>query len=82
MPFTKNHLLVITNGKKGSYAYHDSKVYYQKAIVTTKVLDTTGAGDAFTAGFIASYIQTSDIQKSMKAGAEYAVRIIARLGAN
>jgi len=82
IPFTKKHLLVITDGRKGSYAYHDSNVFHQKAIESSKVLDTTGAGDAYTAAFIAAYLMTSDIQKSMKAGAEYAVKILNKVGAN
>lgn len=82
VPFTKEHTLVITDGKKGSYAYHDSKVYHQKAIEVSKVLDTTGAGDAYTAGFIAFYLSTQDIQASMKAGALYAVKILSKIGAN
>lgn len=81
-PFNEDDLLVITDGKKGSYAYHEGKVYRHPAEKVATVIDTTGAGDAYTAGFIASYIQTSDIQKSMSAGAEYAVKIIAKLGAN
>jgi len=82
VPFTKDHLLVITDGKKGSYAYHDSKVYHQKAIGTRKVLDTTGAGDAYTAAFIAEYLRSKDIKKAMNKGANYAVSILTKLGAN
>lgn len=81
-PFNPDDVLVITDGKKGSYAYHEGKVYRQPAEKVTKVLDTTGAGDAYTAGFIASYIQTSDIQFSMKKGAVYAASIVKKLGAN
>jgi len=81
-PFNEGHILVITDGNKGSYTYHQGKVYRQKAVSTKKVFDTTGAGDAYTAGFIASYLESSDIQASMKAGAEYAVTIIEKLGAN
>lgn len=81
-PFTKNHLLVITDGKKGSYAYHTSKVSHQKAIIIPKVIDTTGAGDAYTAGFIAEYLGSKDIEKAMEKGAHYAVKILSKMGAN
>lgn len=81
-PFNEDDLLVITDGKKGSYAYYEGKVYRQPAVKTKDVVDTTGAGDGYTAGFIASYIQTQDVKSSMKAGAEYAVSIITKLGAN
>ncbi len=81
-PFNEDDLLVITDGKKGSYAYFEGKVYRQPAVKTKDVVDTTGAGDAYTAGFIASYIRTKDIKSSMKAGAEYAVKILTKIGAN
>ena len=82
VPFTKDQLLVITDGKKGSYAYHASKVYHQNAVNTSKVLDTTGAGDAYTAGFIAEYLGSKDIEKAMEKGAHYTVSILTKLGAN
>jgi len=80
--FTNNLVLVITDGKKGSYAYHKSKLYYQEAILPKKVLDTTGAGDAYTAAFIAEYIRSKSIEEAMKKGAHYAVDILSRFGAN
>lgn len=81
-PFQPTDLLVVTAGQKGSYCYHEGKVYYQKSSAVRQVLDTTGAGDAYTAGFISEYLKTSDIKKSMKKGADYAVNIIEKLGAN
>jgi len=81
-PFTQNHILVITDGQKGSYAYNKGKVYYQKSIMTKKIVDTTGAGDGYTAGFISSFIKSKGIQKSMKKGAECASKIIEKIGSN
>jgi len=80
--FNNDKLLVITDGKKGSYAYHKGRVYHENAIIVKEVIDTTGAGDAYTAGFIASYLASSDIQISMHAGAKYAVKILSKLGGN
>ena len=81
-PFTQNHILVITDGQKGSYAYNKGKVYYQKSIMTKKIVDTTGAGDGYTDGFISSFIKSKGIQKSMKKGAECASKIIEKIGSN
>ncbi len=81
-PFHAEDVLVITDGKKGSYAYFGGKIFRQPALHAKEVLDTTGAGDAYTAGFIAEYIKTQDIESSMKKGAEYAVTIIEKIGAN
>lgn len=81
-PFNDDDILVITDGKKGSYAYHEGKVYRQPAEKADDVVDTTGAGDGYTAGFIAAYLKTPDIHKAMHAGAVYAVKILSKLGAN
>lgn len=81
--FNPEQILILTDGAKGSYAYVGNTVYYQPAIRDVKVIDTTGAGDGFTAGFIAEYIKKDgDIEASMKNGAEYAVNILKRLGSN
>ena len=78
----KGKILIITDAENGSYAYEDNKVYYQKAIIPKKIIDTTGAGDGYTAGFIAEYLKTQDIKLAMKKGAYYAAKIIGRIGAN
>jgi len=82
LPILKGKLLIITDAENGSYAYDDEKVYYQKAIRPNKIVDTTGAGDGYTSGFIAEYLKTQDIKQSMKKGAYYASKIIGRIGAN
>jgi len=79
--FLKDKILIITDGKKGSYAF-DNKRYYQKALKVENIIDTTGAGDAYTSAFIAHYLQTKDIQASMEKGSRYASKILLRIGAN
>ena len=75
--------LVVTGGARGSFAYSEHKVYYEKAKQEVKVVDTTGAGDAYSAAFIAEYLKSNgDIESSMKSGTEYAVKILGRIGAN
>ncbi|MCX7996816.1 MAG: carbohydrate kinase family protein [Patescibacteria group bacterium] len=78
----ENLVLILTDGKNGSYGYYDGKVHHQKAIEPKEVVDATGAGDAFTAGFIATYNQTRDAAAAMAAGAEYAAKIIGVVGSN
>lgn len=82
VPELATKLIVITDGKKGSYAYQNGSVLHQPALHAEKVVDTTGAGDAFTAGFIAELLKTSDVGKALHAGAHYAVKIIQKIGAN
>lgn len=75
-------ILVLTDGEKGSYLYHGKNVLYQKAIKPKKIIDTTGAGDAYTSGFISSFIKDGNLEKAMKTGAEYAAKILEKIGAN
>mgnify|MGYP005850925005 CR=1 FL=1 len=77
-----DRVVIITDGEKGSYGYFQGKFYYQKAITPKKILDTTGAGDGYTAGFIAQYLQNGDIPSSMKNGAIYAAKILGKIGGN
>lgn len=75
-------LLIITEGKKGSFGYYQGAKFHQQAIEPEEIVDTTGAGDGYTAGFIAEYIKSHHIPKAMESGAEYAAKILGRIGAN
>jgi sugar/nucleoside kinase (ribokinase family) len=50
-------------------------------IVPGPVVDTTGAGDAFAAGFVAEYATSRHIEASARAGAAAATAVIGRMGA-
>lgn len=81
-PLFKQRLVIVTEGKKGSYGYLGGKVYHQKAETLEKIIDTTGAGDGYTAGFIAEYFRSNHIEKAMEKGAKYASKILVKIGAN
>ena len=81
-PGLRGKLVIVTEGKRGSYGYFYDQIHHQSAFEAAKVIDTTGAGDAYTAGFISEYFKTSNIKKSMEAGAKYASRILGKIGAN
>ena len=49
--------------------------------VEVPVVDTTGAGDSFLAGFLASYLNSRDILKSLHRGADLASEVIQHIGA-
>ncbi|MCX7881337.1 MAG: carbohydrate kinase family protein [Patescibacteria group bacterium] len=81
-PFLKDKIIVITLGEKGSYLYFQDKIYYQKAIKPKRIIDTTGAGDGFTAGFIAEYLKSKNLIKAMEKGTKLASKILEKIGAN
>jgi sugar/nucleoside kinase (ribokinase family) len=82
IPILFEKIVIITEGEKGSFGYYRGKVFYQRALKPAQIVDTTGAGDAYTAGFISEFLKSYDIEKSMKKGAIYASHILAKIGAN
>jgi sugar/nucleoside kinase (ribokinase family) len=77
-----NVLLVVTLGADGSRAFQSTHTYASEAIPVDRVVDTTGAGDAFAAGFLACYCRASNIEQSLLCGATTAARIVQQHGAN
>lgn len=78
----KNKILIVTDAEKGSYGYTEGKIFYQKAIRPKRIVDTTGAGDGYAAGFISEYLKSEDIQKAMRRGSRCASKILSQIGAN
>jgi fructoselysine 6-kinase len=67
---TKNtSLIVLTLGKSGSIAFYKGQQFMQPAL-PANVVDTTGCGDAFQAGFTYSYLRHNDIQQALLSGSE------------
>ena len=73
-------LVVIKLGSRGAMAVHGDIVAKVSA-VTTNVVDTTGAGDSFAAGFIPKWLETNDLQASLSAGTALAAKCVATVGA-
>ncbi|MBN2518263.1 MAG: carbohydrate kinase family protein [Candidatus Altiarchaeota archaeon] len=73
-------LIVVTMGEDGSLAFNGERIYRQDAI-RVNVVDTTGAGDSFSAGFLFKYLQTKDIQQSLLYGNAAAAVTIQEFGA-
>lgn len=74
-------LLIVTLGAAGSIAFGPDEVHRLAAIPVPTVVDTTGAGDAFAAGFLARYMHEGTVPESMQAGAERAAETVQHLGA-
>jgi sugar/nucleoside kinase (ribokinase family) len=74
-------LFVVTLGADGSRAFFGHAHFRQDAVPVGNVVDTTGAGDAFAAAFLASYMRGADVPASLKRGATLAADVVQRLGA-
>ena len=72
---------IITNGQKGAYARGENKeIIYEKAL-SVKYTEKTGAGDAFSAGFLASFIDDENLQKALIWGIINGARVTEKIGA-
>ena len=74
-------LIVITRSDKGSLAIKNNEVINCESVKVDKVLDLTGAGDLFAAGFLKEYLDKSDIKKCLTIGSIVASKIIQKIGA-
>ncbi|MFH1209964.1 MAG: carbohydrate kinase family protein [archaeon] len=75
-------IVVITDGENGNWAYdgYNSK-HYRLEAGHPNVIETTGAGDAFASGFLASIIKKNDIELGLKVGRANAESVIQYYGA-
>lgn len=76
----KEKVFILTLGKKGSICFINGEQYIQPTKEVKKVVDTTGAGDAFQAKFLSVYLETKNIKESLKKATIYAGRIISFIG--
>ncbi len=72
--------LVLTLGAEGSVAFRGRKFWSQEALPVAEVLDTTGCGDAFQAGFALSMQRADDIALALLQGAEWGRAALAHYG--
>lgn len=74
-------IVVITDGKNGSTAIDENGNIFKKEIIETKVLEKTGAGDAYSSGFISAIIHGLPIEKAMEWGTRNSTSVIGKVGA-
>jgi fructokinase len=74
-------LIVITRGEKGSIAIRNNEIVECKSKPDLKILDLTGAGDLFAAGFLHGFINNFSIKESLEKGTEMSSKIIQKVGA-
>ena len=76
-----NKLIIITRSKNGSVAILNNEITNCDSIKVDKVLDLTGAGDLFAAGFFKEYLDKSNVKKCLQTGSKLASKIIQKIGA-
>ena len=76
-----NKTLVITRSDKGSVAIHQNEVIECESQKNLRIVDLTGAGDLFAAGFLHGYINKMSIHESLRKGTEMASKVIQTIGA-
>ena len=74
-------LMVITRGEKGSIAIRGDDVVEYGILKNLNIVDLTGAGDLFAAGFLHGQINNLSLKESLQKGTEMSSKIIQKIGA-
>ena len=75
-----DNLFAITRSEKGSVIVHGDETVVQSASPVQKIVDTTGAGDAYTAGFLYGWTHGKSLKESAELGTFCATRVIQQIG--
>ena len=74
-------IIVVTRGDKGAIAIKGNEVSECGIKEGLKVVDLTGAGDLFAAGFLHGYINNLSLKDSLEKGTEMSAKVIQQIGA-
>lgn len=73
-------MVVVTLGANGAHAYGKGAAPVHRPSFAVEVVDTLGAGDAFTAGFAADLVDGCSVEESLRTGAACGAIVCTRLG--
>ncbi|MGA2911021.1 MAG: carbohydrate kinase family protein [Candidatus Levyibacteriota bacterium] len=73
--------VVITDGDNGSFVQDENNKFYYLERVKVEVVEKTGAGDAYTSGFLAAVINGKPVEEAMRWGAQDSASVIQKIGA-
>jgi sugar/nucleoside kinase (ribokinase family) len=76
-----NKLMIVTRGEKGAVAVSGDEVVEIDVQKNLKIIDLTGAGDLFAAGFLHGYINKLSTKECLKKGTEMSSKVIQQIGA-
>ena len=72
---------IITRGEKGAISINDGKIFEVGIKKNLKILDLTGAGDLFAAGFLHGYVNNFTQSECLEKGTELSSKVIQQFGA-
>jgi ribokinase len=72
--------VVITDGKEGSYLIDSNDAMFAHAILPEKIVEKTGAGDAYASGFLAGLFEGKTGKEAMQWGTANSAAVIGKLG--
>ncbi len=72
-------MAVITDGDKGSYGF-DGEKYFHLEVFPAKLLEMTGAGDAYATGTLAGLFYGKDLSEAMRWGAANGASVVEQIG--
>jgi fructokinase len=76
-----NKLVVVTRGEKGAVAINGEEIFESDVKKNLEIVDLTGAGDLFAAGFLHGYINRLSTKECLEKGTEMSSRVIQQIGA-
>ena len=76
-----NKLIIVTRGEKGAVAINGDEVFENDIQKNLKIIDLTGAGDLFAAGFLHGYINKLSTKECLEKGTEMSSKVIQQIGA-
>ena len=76
-----NKLIVVTRGEKGAIAIKSNDVAECNVFKNLKIVDLTGAGDLFAAGFLHGHVNKMSLKESLDKGTEMSSKVIQQIGA-
>ena len=74
-------LIVLTRGENGAIAIKGNEVFECGVKKNLKIVDLTGAGDLFAAGFLHGHVNNLSIKESLEKGTEMSSKVIQQIGA-
>lgn len=80
-PLPGAHVSVITDGARGGKVSIAGKVHFYEGEKVKKVVDTTGAGDAFASGYVAAVVYGKSYESAIMWGKKNATAVLSAVGA-